>query len=152
MIHRVAFALIFGSLLAERSEAQAPAAPAGVARPADLPPPLPVPAALPARAANNHADPLNDQGRFANPGGIGRHSEYYTRFTPMYGYPGPSNRVAVFGQGGGPTRADQVEAFRAGQYRTRNIQSNINAYGRPIGFGYGFGYGYGYGRGLGGFR
>jgi hypothetical protein len=136
----------------------------------DTPPPLPTPAVLPDRPANNrpvaapaqqnaaagrahpgagnNGDPLSARGRFANPGGVGRYSEYYTPFTPMYGYPGPSrSHVAVFGQGGGPTRADQIEAFRAGQYRAQNIQNNINAYGRPLGFGYGIGIG-----GYGGYR
>jgi hypothetical protein len=142
----------------------------------DVPPP-PTPAALPARAvdpadaprpanppqgparnqaaraanAGNGRDPLAAQGRFANPGGVGRHAEYYTPFTPMTGYQGsPYNRSATFGRGGGPTRGDQVQAFQVGQYRTQNIQNNLNAYGQP--FGYGIGIGLGFGRGFGGFR
>jgi hypothetical protein len=124
-------------------------------RPADRKEPAPArnPAAV-AQAAREPRDLLSARGRFANPGGIGRYSEYYTPFTPMTtSYPGPSNRVAGFGQGGGPSRAEQIEAFRVGQFRTQNIQNNINAYGRPVGFGFGYGYGYGggFGRGYGGY-
>jgi hypothetical protein len=139
----------------------APAAPAAVPaqaqvqpRPAlpDVAPPPPVPAALPARPAVPRAakpvavaerDPLSVQGRFANPGGIGVRREYYTPFTPMTRWEAPQHPVAGFDRGGGPTRADQINAFRAGQYRAQNIQNNINAYGRPIGYGFG-GFGGGY--------
>jgi len=47
--------------------------------------------------------------------------------------------------------ADQVAAAQVGQQRARNIQDNINVYGRPYGaLGVGFGYGFGYGLGLSG--
>jgi hypothetical protein len=99
---------------------------------------------------------LMDRGRFANPGGVGRNPEYYTANTPMTQLDQRPIRVARFDQGGGPNRAEQIAAFRAGQLRTQNIQNNINAYGRPYGaFGAGFGFGFGLaGGGLygGGFR
>lgn len=147
------------------STTQAPTKPAN----AETPPPPPTPAAIPVRpadnrqvaaaaakkpkvqpvAAVNQRDPLTARGRFANPGRVGKYSEYYTPNTPMYGYPGLVNRHASFGNGGALTRAEQIQTFQAGQYRTQNIQNNINTYGRPVGFGFGFGLGYG--RGLGGF-
>ncbi len=140
--------------------------------PADVPPPPPTPAALPARPANHRQqqpaaarnpiarananananingeakarDPLTIPGRFANPGGVGKYSEYYTANTPMNGYYGPRNHLATFGNGGALTRAEQINTFQAGQFRAQNIQNNINAYGRPVGFGFGYGFG-GYG-------
>jgi hypothetical protein len=155
-------------------QAISPAQPQPQPAPSDLlPPPPPTPVAIPDRQANapqaagpaqnqaghaalgaigngrgNARRPAEAQGRFANPGGVGRYSEYYTPNTPMWGHPGSSiHPAAGFGRGGGPTRQDQIEALRVGQYRTQNIQNNINAYGRPIGFGIGFGFG-----GLGGYR
>jgi hypothetical protein len=89
-------------------------------------------------------DPLSSEGRFANPGGVGRFSEYYTANT-LSGSPGMHQAyLARFDRGGGPDRAEQIAAFRAGQMRTANIQNNINAYGRPYGaYGAGFGFGLG---------
>ena len=87
---------------------------------------------------------LMDQGRFANPGGVGRNPEYYTANTPISQTDARPVPVARFDQGGGPNRAQQIAAFRAGQLRTQNIQNNINAYGRPYGaYGAGFGFGFG---------
>jgi hypothetical protein len=87
---------------------------------------------------------LMDQGRFANPGGVGRTPEYYTANTPITQMDQRPVPVARFDQGGGPNRAQQIAAFRAGQMRTQNIQNNINAYGRPYGaYGAGFGFGFG---------
>ena len=115
--------------------------------------------ALPRRASTAaRRDPPAAQGRFANPGGVGRFSEYYTPYTPTSPADARPTRVARFDQGGGPDRAEQIAAFQAGQMRTRNIQNNINAYGRPYGaYGAGLGLGLGlglYGGGLygGGFR
>ena len=52
-----------------------------------------------------------------------------------------------------PIRADQIAAAQAGQQRARNIQDNINIYGRPYGaYGAGLGFGFGYGLGLSGGR
>jgi hypothetical protein len=114
---------------------------------------------LPARPAANR-DPRPSvqreaalpEGGFANPGGIGRYSEYYTPFTPLSQAPPHPAPVAGFDRGGGPNRAEQIAAFQVGQTRARNIQNNINAYGRPYGaYGAGFGYGLGLagGRGYG---
>ena len=88
-------------------------------------------------------------GRFENPGGVGRYSEYYTASTPTAQLDLHAMPQTRFDRGGGPDRAAQVAAFRAGQQRTSNIQNNINAYGRPYGaYGAGFGYGLGLGAGL----
>ena len=122
----------------------------------DQPPPPPVPAALPDRprldrvATTARDELLQSKGHFANPGNIGRHAEYYTAFTPLNGYVPHSLPPATFGNGGLPTREQQIEAVRVGAYRGAMIQNHIDAYGRPIGFGY-FGLGYGYGYGLGGY-
>jgi hypothetical protein len=95
-------------------------------------------------------------GRFENPGGVGRYSEYYTASTPTSQLDLHAMPQTRFDRGGGPDRAEQIASFRAGQQRTANIQNNINAYGRPYGamgagLGFGFGLGYGlYGGGLGG--
>jgi hypothetical protein len=94
---------------------------------------------------------LMDQGRFANPGGVGRNPEYYTANTPISQFDQRPKPVARFDQGGGPDRAQQIAAFRAGQQRAQNIQNNINAYGRPYGA-YGAGFGFGFGLAGGGFR
>jgi hypothetical protein len=117
--------------------------------------PAPLPRRIPAPngpVSLSRRDSEAVQGRFANPGGVGRYAEYYTANTPtsqLNMHPMP---LARFDQGGGPNRAEQIAAFRAGQLRTRNIQDNINAYGRPygaFGAGFGFGLGLGFGRGFG---
>jgi hypothetical protein len=139
----------------------------------DVPPPPPVPADLPRIRPEDRANPASAKrsitrlkplprrasslqeidsralvGRFANPGGVGRYSEYYTANTPTSQVDLHPVRVAGFDQGGGPNRAEQIAAFRAGQVRAANIQNNINAYGRPYGaFGAGFGFGFGLGAG-----
>ncbi len=94
-------------------------------------------------------DSLATQGRFANPGGVGRYAEYYTANTPTSQLDLHAMPQARFDRGGGPNRAEQIAAFRAGQMRTRNIQNNINAYGRPYGA-YGAGFGFGFGLATGG--
>jgi hypothetical protein len=104
---------------------------------------------VPLSDSNARRDLLATDGRFANPGGVGRYAEYYTSRTPtsqleLHGMP-----QTRFDRGGGPDRAEQIAAFRAGQQRTANIQNNLNAYGRPY-IAYGAGFGYGYGLGLGG--
>ena len=144
---------------------------------ADLPPPLPLPISpeelarkaeakrsiarpnsLPRRdpvsspkgsAADDRRDPLDERGRYANPGGVGRYAEYYTANTPTSQYERQPRPAARIGNGGVPDRASQIAAFQAGQMRTRNIQNNINTYGRPYAA-YGFGLGYGIGLGAGG--
>jgi hypothetical protein len=149
---------------------QAPAIPLPLS---DIPPPPPKPAALAevegARKAITRARPVprptsairdvdsiarRDSsalgGRFANPGGVGRYAEYYTDNTLSAAPPVAQARSQPrFDKGPGPTRADQLAAFQAGQQRTRNIQNNINAYGRPYGA-YGAGFGFGFGLATGG--
>ena len=149
-----------------------PQAPANFVPLADVPPPPPKPVALaeieearkaiprtrllprPASATRDD-DPVARRdlsasvGRFANPGGVGRYAEYYTAntlATPPDIHARPQPR---FDKGPGPTRADQLAAFQVGQMRTRNIQANINAYGRPYGA-YGAGFGFGFGLATGG--
>ena len=89
------------------------------------------------------------RGQFANPGGVGRYAEYYTANTPTSQVDLRPRPLARFDRGGGPDRTEQIAAFRAGQLRARNIQDNINAYGRPYGA-YGAGFGFGFGLGAGG--
>ena len=93
---------------------------------------------------------LMDRGRYANPGGVGRRPEYYTANTLASQATRQQAAAARFDRGGGPDRYQQIAAFQAGQQRARNVQDNINAYGRPYGaFGAGFGFGFGlYGGGL----
>ena len=88
-------------------------------------------------------------GRFANPGGVGRYAEYYTANTLAISPDAHARPQPRFDKGPGPNRADQLAAFQAGQMRTRNIQANINAYGRPYGA-YGAGFGFGFGLATGG--
>ena len=91
------------------------------------------------------------QGQFANPGGVGRYSEYYTASTLNPQLDLRAVNRTQFGRGAAPDRSQQIAAFRAGQTRGQNIQNNINAYGRPYGaYGAGFGLGFGYGLGLSG--
>jgi hypothetical protein len=100
-------------------------------------------------------DSSASQGRYANPGGVGLYSEYYTANTPTSQFEMHPRPRTGFDQGGGPNRAEQIAAFRAGQQRTANIQNNINAYGRPYGaYGAGIGFGLGLYGGLygGGYR
>ena len=89
------------------------------------------------------------QGRFENPGGVGRYAEYYTPNTPTSQLDLHAIPQSRFDRGGGPDRASQIASFRAGQQRTANIQNNINAYGRPYGA-YGAGFGFGFGLATGG--
>ena len=138
--------------------------------PSESPPPVPRPAEavkdeakksisrlapLPRRAAPVVAqanpaapvDPLASVGRFANPGGVGRYAEYYTANTltsQLERRPAVSARFggAGSGRGGLIDRAGQIAAYQAGQSGARNLQNNINAYGRPsVIYGAGFGFG-----------
>jgi hypothetical protein len=90
------------------------------------------------------------QGRFSNPGGVGLYAEYYTPNTPTSQLDMHPTHQTRFDKGAGPDRAEQIAAFQAGQMRTRNIQNNINAYGRPYAA-YGAGFGFGFGLATGGF-
>jgi hypothetical protein len=176
MIRRIASVLIVGGLMVSWAQAQAPApqGKAGSPPPTTLFPPIPTDPAHPDYNAAAHRsilrhNPLppatsyrshygygrtsstNGERGFANPGGVGRYAEYYDENTPKSQVDQHPVPVARFDSGGGPTRADQVAAAQVGQQRARNIQDNINAYGRPYGaMGIGFGYGFGYGLGLSG--
>jgi hypothetical protein len=177
MIRRIASVLIVGGLMAPWAMAQAPQGQPGSRPPTTLFPPIPTDPAHPNYNAAAHRsivrhNPLppatsyrsyypyqnrtsstNGERGFANPGGVGRYAEYYNENTPRSQVDQHPVPVARFDSGGGPTRADQVAAVQVGQQRARNIQDNINVYGRPYGaYGAGFGYGFGYGLGLSGGR
>ncbi len=79
---------------------------------------------------------------FRNPGGIGRHAEYYYA-GEQFQAQGDPVRVAQFGVGGYPSRAEQLAAQQVGIARYNSIQGHIDRMAR---FGYGFGVG-----GFGGF-
>lgn len=87
----------------------------------------------------------DDAAGFRNPGGVGRHAEYYPAGDRFQVENDPV-KVAKFDQGGGaPDRAEQLAAERIGIQRGNSIQRHIDSYARPA-FGYGFGVG-----GFGGF-
>jgi hypothetical protein len=126
------------------------------AKPADAKRAIAKAAPLPRRTAaraevdsTSRNDPMTIPGRFANPGGVGRYAEYYTANTPTSQVDLHPIHPTRFDRGGGPNRAEQIAAFQAGQMQTRNIQNNINAYGRPYGA-YGAGFGFGFGLATGG--
>jgi hypothetical protein len=174
MIRRIASVLIVGGLMASWAQAQvqAPQGKPGGPPPATLFPPIPTDPAHPnynaaahrsivrhnplppASSYRSHYGPTsstNGTRGFANPGGVGRFAEYYDEYTPRSQVDQHPVPVARFDSGGGPTRADQIAAAQVGQQRARNIQDNINVYGRPYGaYGAGFGLGFGFGLGLSG--
>ena len=85
-------------------------------------------------------------GGFRNPGGVGRHAEYYPPGNRFQEENDPV-RVARFDQGGGaPDRQEQIEAYNAGTARYNAIQGHIDRNANRMYFGYGFGMG-----GFGGF-
>lgn len=79
-----------------------------------------------------------------NPGGVGRFAEYYPAGNQMQ-VDNPNERdpvrVATFGDGGIPSRQQQMEAQQIGIQRENAIQQHIDNYARPA-YGYGFGVGY----------
>jgi len=80
---------------------------------------------------------------YRNPGGAGRYSEYYppgNQFQNQQQGADPV-RVARFGEGGGPTLADQRAAQQIGIQRANSMQNHIDNYARPF-YGYGFGVGF----------
>ncbi len=81
---------------------------------------------------------------FRNPGGVGRYAEYYPPGN-QFQVQGDPVRVAQFGVGGYPSRAEQLQAQQIGISRYNSIQNHIDNYARPM-YGYGFGVG-----GFGGF-
>ncbi len=86
----------------------------------------------------------DDTAGFRNPGGVGRHAEYYPPGNQFQVQNDPV-RVAEFGKGGYPSRAEQMQAESLGIQRYNSIQRHIDNYAMPR-FGYGFGVG-----GFGGF-
>jgi hypothetical protein len=86
----------------------------------------------------------DDTAGFRNPGGVGRHAEYYPP-GDQFQVQGDPVRVAQFGVGGYPSRAEQLQAQQVGISRYNSIQNHIDNMARPT-FGYGFGVG-----GFGGF-
>jgi hypothetical protein len=81
---------------------------------------------------------------FRNPGGVGRHAEYYPP-GDQFQVQGDPVRVAQFGVGGYPSRAEQMQAESLGNQRYNSIQQHMDNYSRPS-----WGYGWGVG-GFGGF-
>lgn len=81
---------------------------------------------------------------FRNPGNIGRHAEYYYP-GEQFQSAGDPVKVAQFGQGGYPSRSEQLAAQQVGISRYNSIQQHIDRMAMPR-FGYGFGVG-----GFGGF-
>jgi hypothetical protein len=79
---------------------------------------------------------------FRNPGGVGRHAEYYPP-GDQFQVQGDPVRVARFGEGGYPSRAEQMQAESLGIQRYNSIQQHIDNYAMPH-WGFGFGVG-GYG-------
>ncbi len=165
MIRRVAAFLILGGILVSSGWAQDPPAvqPRASTPRESLSAPIPTDPAHP----NYHAganrsivrhNPLPYRSSFgsyrrgyseggsgyANPGGVGRYSEYYDPNTPTSQVDLHPMPVARFDSGGGPDRAEQIAAYEAGTARSGNLQRHIDAYGAPYGaFGAGFGYGLG---------
>jgi len=87
----------------------------------------------------------DDTAGFRNPGGVGRHAEYYPAGDRFQVENDPV-RAAKFDQGGGaPDRSEQLAAQQIGIQRNNSLQQHIDNYARPS-FGYGFGVG-----GFGGF-
>ena len=86
----------------------------------------------------------DDTAGFRNPGGVGRHAEYYLPGDRFQVEQDPV-RVAKFNQGGYPSRSEQLAAQQVGISRYNSIQGHIDNYAMPH-FGYGFGMG-----GFGGF-
>jgi hypothetical protein len=85
----------------------------------------------------------DERAGFRNPGGVGRHAEYYP---PGDQFQIPATdpvRVAQFGVGGYPSRAEQLQAQQVGISRYNSIQQHIDNYAMPH-WGFGFGVG-GYG-------
>ena len=87
----------------------------------------------------------DDTAGFRNPGGVGKYAEYYPLGNQFQVQGGDAVRVAQFGVGGYPSRAEQMAAQQIGISRYNSIQRHIDNYAMPH-YGYGFGVG-----GFGGF-
>jgi hypothetical protein len=67
----------------------------------------------------------DDTAGFRNPGGVGRHAEYYLPGDRFQVETDPV-RVARFNQGGYPSRAEQLAAQQVGISRYNSIQQHID--------------------------
>ncbi|MBX6313013.1 MAG: hypothetical protein IRY99_08880 [Isosphaeraceae bacterium] len=87
------------------------------------------------------SNPYQYQMRYGwrNPGGVGRHAEYYPPGNHFQNENAPVY-TAHFDQAPG-NRSEQLASESIGIQRYNAIQGNINAYGAPRWFGFGFGFG-----------
>ncbi|WP_422926193.1 hypothetical protein [Singulisphaera sp. PoT] len=79
-----------------------------------------------------------------NPGGVGRYGDYYPagdRFQANDNVERDPVSPATFGNGGIPSRDEQLQAQQIGVQKDRVMQDHIDNYARPY-YGYGFGVGY----------
>jgi len=83
---------------------------------------------------------------YRNPGGVGRRAEFYPPGNHFQNE-GVTLSPGQFGNGGLPSRADQLDAVRTGIQHDRMLNSQMGTYGAPLG-GFGLGYGLGFGFGL----
>jgi hypothetical protein len=79
---------------------------------------------------------------FRNPAGTSRHLEYYPPGNIFQLDAGRDRvRVATFGGGGIPDRAEQLASQQVGIMRYNSLQRHIDNYARPfIGYGWGVGF------------
>lgn len=146
-----AAALVFAALVASPALAQAP-------------PSLPAPSAYDTRAevraprarttAPGERSVLRSARNYRhetygwrNPGGVGRSPEYYP---PDFQFQNTEVSAAIppatFNQQTFATsRSAQLQALQVGNQRAAALQTHIDRYGRPLGFGFGFGLGGGFG-------
>ncbi len=90
------------------------------------------------RSASAYEQTDTSSAGYRNPGGVGRYLEYYPPGNEFQSERSPV-RVARFGGGGVPDRADQRAAQQVGIQRYNSIQNHIDSYSRPYGYGFGFG-------------
>jgi hypothetical protein len=86
----------------------------------------------------------NESYGFRNPGGVGRSAEFYPP-GDRFQNDSPRHITAQIGNGGQPDRLEQLQAEQVGVMRYNSLQSHIDRYGAPFGYGYGFGMYYGLG-------
>jgi hypothetical protein len=131
----------------QAASAKAPAQKAGTNSPRENQGAALPPAVIPQRRGAPKDIPYTDDMTwgYRNPGNVGRRAEYYppgNRFQNE----GAGPHVAYYDQGPAATqRYAQLQSEMVGIGRYRSVQSGINVYGRPLGFGfpvYGFGFGF----------
>jgi hypothetical protein len=149
---RIVAGFCAASLIATSAAGQAPA-PAKRVQPPPTRAPRP---AAPRQVAQNYSEPdsilahrswsyrSNDTYGFRNPGGVGRVAEYYPP-GDRFQNDNPRHVTAQIGNGGQPDRNEQLQAQMVGVQRYNALQSHIDRYGAPFGFGYGFGPVFGFG-------